>query len=61
MASSVLVLFRREVEEEETGERKKREQNLFFVPPVFVDTEENTYSDCDLIGMIWFLEGWTYC
>lgn len=54
MASSVLVLLRRKWKKKRQEKRKKREQNLFFVAPVFVDTEENTYSDCDLIGMIWF-------
>ena len=53
MTSSVFVLFRRKWKERQK-KRKKREQNLFFVAHIFVDTEENTYSDCDLIGMIWF-------
>ena len=52
MTSSVFVLFRRRWKKETQKKTKKREQNLFFMAPIFIDTEENTYSDYDLIGMI---------
>lgn len=46
---------------ERRKERRERAQDLFFMAPIVVDTEENTYSDCDLIERICFLEGWVYC